>query len=85
MTLNVFQIDSRYHRVCQTSRANQNDLHLQKLEIIYIIDVPIVCKLFVLSICQLAFIYVHKTCFFEIAISKILRMTLNNRLVNGLK
>ena len=33
--------DLRY-QVCQTSRANQNDLHLQKLEIIYIIDVSLV-------------------------------------------
>ena len=60
MTLNDFpKTDLRYHQACQTSRANQNDLHLQKLEIIYIIDVPIVCKLFVLSICQLAFINVQ--------------------------
>lgn len=28
MTLNDFPIDARYHRVCQTSRANQNDLNI---------------------------------------------------------
>ena len=66
--------DLRY-QVCQTSRANQNDLHLQKLEIIYIIDVSIVCKLFVLSICQLAFINVKNI--FQFAISKILQLTLH--------
>ena len=36
--------DLRYHQVFQTSRANLNDLHLYKLEIICIIDVSIVCK-----------------------------------------
>ena len=42
MTLIFSESDLRYHQLCQTSRANQNDLHLQKLEIIYIIDVSIV-------------------------------------------
>ena len=44
MTLIFSESDLRYHQLCQTSRANQNELHLQKLEIIYIIDVSIVCK-----------------------------------------